>query len=279
MIEIINVGTTPNDHSGDSLRDAFIKVNANFQELVIISGDVESINVILEDLQDQIDGKAPLVHTHTISQIINLQAILDSKLDILTYIGDMTAVNASIQAINDALAEMIDILNTKIEDAPFSGITYGRNDGQWVPIPVETKLNGVASVVWTGVGFIFDVVYPSYYIQGVLYSGGTNQVTLDPSDPTDPRFDLFIINASGATAVTGVPSADPVLPSVDENLNIIISNILIDAGSTEPTNIYDTPVYKENVEWSGTTNIASCNFNSTVLPFQGAKCIDVVAFQ
>ena len=31
--QIINIGTTPNDRSGDSLRIAFAKINANFNEL------------------------------------------------------------------------------------------------------------------------------------------------------------------------------------------------------------------------------------------------------
>ncbi len=31
--QVINVGTTANDRSGDSLRSAFTKVNANFTEL------------------------------------------------------------------------------------------------------------------------------------------------------------------------------------------------------------------------------------------------------
>lgn len=31
--EIISVGSTPNDNTGDTLRDAFIKTNSNFTEL------------------------------------------------------------------------------------------------------------------------------------------------------------------------------------------------------------------------------------------------------
>lgn len=30
---IVNVGTSPNDNTGDKLRDAFIKINTNFEEL------------------------------------------------------------------------------------------------------------------------------------------------------------------------------------------------------------------------------------------------------
>jgi hypothetical protein len=159
--------------------------------------------------------------------------------------------------------------------------TYTNNTGGTFTVSqnvlLETKLNGQASVVWTGVGFIFDVVYPSYYIQGVLYSGGTQQVTLATADPTNPRLDLFTLNASGVVVLTGIPSMDPILPTTDENLNIILTNILVDAGATTP-NIVDRNIYKENIEWTGTTNIASLNFNATALPFQGAKHIECNTF-
>lgn len=36
--QIINIGTTANDRSGDSLRTAFAKINANFNELYISGG-------------------------------------------------------------------------------------------------------------------------------------------------------------------------------------------------------------------------------------------------
>jgi hypothetical protein len=36
--EIINIGTTPNDGTGDPVRDAFEKVNSNFDELYGMTG-------------------------------------------------------------------------------------------------------------------------------------------------------------------------------------------------------------------------------------------------
>ena len=35
--EIINVGTTPNDGTGDTLRDAMVKVNSNFSSVYMDS--------------------------------------------------------------------------------------------------------------------------------------------------------------------------------------------------------------------------------------------------
>jgi hypothetical protein len=48
--QVINVGSTPNDKKGDSLRAAFQKVNSNFEELYSFTG--ESINELKEISQD-----------------------------------------------------------------------------------------------------------------------------------------------------------------------------------------------------------------------------------
>lgn len=46
--QTINVGRTPNDKSGDSLRVAFQKVNANFTELYNLTG-VTSLTELAQD--------------------------------------------------------------------------------------------------------------------------------------------------------------------------------------------------------------------------------------
>lgn len=50
--QIINVGTTANDKSGDSLRSAFIKINANFTELYSSSETTISLDVLKETVAE-----------------------------------------------------------------------------------------------------------------------------------------------------------------------------------------------------------------------------------
>ena len=50
--QIINVGTSPNDRSGDSLRSAFQKINANFTELYNLTG-VTSLTELAQDYAAQ----------------------------------------------------------------------------------------------------------------------------------------------------------------------------------------------------------------------------------
>ena len=130
-----NINNTPADSGlGDSLKLAFDKVNAMTLELYAtdstFADEIDLINVTIAKVNDG----SLLNHTHTIAQIQGLQSTLNSKISASTYIGDMMAINASIQAINDALNDIVVILNSKVEEAPFSGITYGRKDGEWVPL-------------------------------------------------------------------------------------------------------------------------------------------------
>jgi hypothetical protein len=143
---------------------------------------------------------------------------------------------------------------------------------------LNTNFTGVAYAIWTGTGLIYDVVYPDYYIEGILYPGATEQITLDVADPTDPRQDIIAVDATGAIKITGIPSPDPAAPSVDSLTEIYITTVLITAGATTPTGVSNESIYKENTEWTTSTDIASLDFNSTSLPFEGTKNIETGAF-
>ena len=64
--QTINIGESPNDHTGDVARTAFQKVNANFTE-------------VYEAIDELEEGKSDAGHTHAISDVTGLQAALDAK--------------------------------------------------------------------------------------------------------------------------------------------------------------------------------------------------------
>ena len=230
-MQTINVGTNPNDHTGDTLRDAFIKVKNNFDELVAIdssfSGDIQTLNTI-------ISNGSTLNHTHTISQIIGLQTVLSGKVSTSTFNTQILAINSSIQAINSTLSEIIDILNTKIGDAPFSGITYGRRDGQWVEITGSgvdtfttggTYSNGTA-IFTNNTGGTFSVSGFTTPFTGGTVTGQTNftnGLTANTISATTyynlPPINLD--NLSDVTILSGITSGDTLMynGSVWENIN------------------------------------------------------------
>lgn len=143
---------------------------------------------------------------------------------------------------------------------------------------LHTNLTGQAYVVWSGVGLIFDVIYPNYYIQGVLYPGAVVQRTLTDADPSDPRQDVIILDTTGPVVKTGVASPDPPAYIVDSETEIYLTTILVAAGATTPSGFSEKVVYKENIEFTTFTNSGAINFNATASPFQGTTHIDCTGF-
>ncbi len=139
MRQIID-NNPPDSKSGDTLYISFTKINEMTLELynqdASFSGDLITINSILDTIND---GTSVLNHQHTISQIIGLQTSLNSKVSTTTFNNEIASINASIVQINSTIQDILNELQNKIDDAPFSGITYGRNDGEWVEISGGTS--------------------------------------------------------------------------------------------------------------------------------------------
>ncbi len=163
---------------------------------------------------------------------------------------------------------------------PYNPIAVGDNDPRLLPSVIGNVsfFTGQAFAVWTGSGLIFDVVWPIYYLNGVQYPAGTDQITLDPADPTNPRFDAIIVDATGANKITGTPAADPLLPTADPLTELVITYISVLANATTPSGITEEMVYNENTEWTTSTNNGTVNFGATTNPFSGIVHIDSGAF-
>ena len=194
MRQIIN-NTPANSGLGDTLFESMNKINAMTLELYAadssFTDEIDSINLTLATIND---GTSVLNHRHTIAQIQGLQSALNLKVSTSIYISDMLAINASIQAINDTLSDIIVILNTKIEEAPFSGITYGRNNGAWVeisgatgdfvPYTGATKNVDLNTYSINADGGFSSNWSPGFFNGGTLY-GGTNSRQFNFFDLSD----------------------------------------------------------------------------------------------
>lgn len=146
-MEIINVGTTPNDNTGDTLRNAFIKVNENFDELQNLLGDkvdltiyTNQVNSILNDLDD----KSDIGHTHTINQITGLQNSLNNLTPLITFNSQISSINSNIAEINLILDQAGTIL-----EAPINGKIYGRKNAGWTEITAEAQVQSDWNVTGT----------------------------------------------------------------------------------------------------------------------------------
>lgn len=95
--QTINVGKTPNDRSGDSLRVAFQKVNANFTELYNLTG-VTSLTELAQDYAAQmlVNGSHEGVSVEYDDANNKLNIIVEQDLDggaASTVFDDNTTIN------------------------------------------------------------------------------------------------------------------------------------------------------------------------------------------
>lgn len=145
--EIIN---TPQDSGlGDTLFVAFNKVNDMTLELY--NQDTSFINELqtIQSILLTLNNGSTLNHQHLISNIIGLQTALNSKVSTTTFNSQITVINSTIQQINITIQSILSVLNsingdinninitlqTKVDEAPIDGETYGRKDGDWITIP------------------------------------------------------------------------------------------------------------------------------------------------
>lgn len=192
----INVGTVPNDGTGDALRDAMIDVNSNFEVVKVTfqsqvttnqlnlaladyvltatySAQIASMTASILSLNNSLAGKAPLAHTHTISQVTGLQTQLDAKVSSTTF-------NNSISSINGTISELS---NSKINDAPDNDKIYARANNDWEIIP---RIKGGIYEL-TG-----DEVTTVFYIEhGMEYSPFSHVVTFN----VNPESNILVSEA------------------------------------------------------------------------------------
>jgi hypothetical protein len=126
-------------------------------------------------------------------------------------------------------------------------------------------------------GLNLTVSAASYVIQGAPYSSPQTNLTAATADPTNPRIDVVVVNASGAAVlITGTPAATPIKPDVDPATQLELTFFIIAAGATAlGATVVD--VYHENAEWTASQSGGTFNLASTVNPRAGTLCVEGTA--
>lgn len=105
--QTIGVGSAPNDNQGDFIRDAFIKVNANFDELYSDdAGDVDSVNgqtgTVVLDTDDISEGSTNEYYTEAKVSANTSVAANTAKVTNATHTGDVTG-STTLTIANDVV--------------------------------------------------------------------------------------------------------------------------------------------------------------------------------
>jgi plastocyanin len=144
-------------------------------------------------------------------------------------------------------------------------------DGAYATTQTQVQ-NGLISgglVVWQQ-NLTYIVTPATYAIGGIVYNSPQTTITLDNADPTDARFDAFVVTTSStATNITGTPSTDPQNPSYDPTTQLPLTFVHVTANMTEPAFCRDSIYYVSNGEtWTGVvSNTGRINTTSTNNPY------------
>jgi hypothetical protein len=119
--QIIGVGSAPNDNQGDFIRDAFIKVNANFDELYSDdAGDVDSVNgqtgTVVLDSDDIAEGSTNEYYTEAKVSANTSVAANTAKVSNATHTGDVSG-STTLTIANDVVDhDNLDGRYTEVQD-------------------------------------------------------------------------------------------------------------------------------------------------------------------
>jgi hypothetical protein len=252
-------------YQGDSLVYTGIQENEN----------LESILVKLDTLLQESSGDfVPLARTITINgETFDLSQ--DREWTITA--GEWGQISGDIEDQTDLIA----IIPTLAPIQSITGTAVDNTDPANPIINFPGNPNGFigqAFAIWTGTGLIFDVIWPNYWLDGIQYSGGSDQITLDPADINDNRFDAIIVDINGANYITGIASANPELPTIDPLTQILITYVSVPQNSTIPGDVTELMVYNENTESTTSSNNGTVDFEATGHPVLGTLNIDCGAF-
>lgn len=121
--QIINVGTSANDGTGDTLRASQVKANANFTELynqglqeitdvnnettndIICTGNIETLNLRLVDGYVDFDGDTAFIRLNDIGKEFGLKTNGDNKeFTFPDFTGTIGVINTADNFANDTAA-------------------------------------------------------------------------------------------------------------------------------------------------------------------------------
>lgn len=171
-IQPINNGQAPNDGTGQTLRDAFSRVNENYLEI-----------------QALLNGKSDVGHTHPISDIIGLQSLLTAIQ------GDITSINETISsypAFEAQLEDLLAQLNTINESITALNEQVAQQNDNIISI------NAVLDEI---LDLIAEIIADAQSLQNVLNIGSVATIDkpfeVHTSNNTNAR-GSFVLNSEGA---------------------------------------------------------------------------------
>jgi hypothetical protein len=231
----------------------------------------------------EINGSAPgasdaHLRAHQIDSVDDHPAVAEDKRDKWLHTN---AETGAIELVD--LPDLGNNLDIFAADDPYFPILQHlyKKEGE-ADAELVTVMQKPQSLVWGGIvtwveEMNFSVSRAIYYIIGDAYSAPDSILTISAADELLNRIDLVVANNDNTfSIVTGEPGTNPVKPGINPLTQIEITQINVPAGTTNFGGIVEQVIiYNENIEWVGTGNGVTVNFNSATNPYHGLKCADV----
>lgn len=139
-------------------------------------------------------------------------------------------------------------------------------------------------VQYAGTGLDFNISPTGAFFGApvlVEYAGAGRTLTpLNSGTPNNKRIDVIAFTPDGFLVIEGTPSLEPQKPSLNPLTQYELTFVLIEEGQSTPSEINGITVYKENAEWTVTSQgTITVNPASTAQAFEGALSVEVSAVQ
>jgi hypothetical protein len=280
--QIVNIGSTGNDGTGDAIRDAFGKINENFAELYAAQGLEAGIR--FESLANVIKPFQPnsllLVQKNSDGSISVNNRVLTSSDSYLSInyntagIIDLTAKNISVQRDpNPQLANDLDAASHRLTNLSNPTQDQDAATQKWV---YDNFLNRAATYVSGGATLVgASQMTKNFRIAPTPNNGNANLVgnlrynTIKDADGvTNKLVDLAVQGTDGAHAtrkdyvdskisLSGTNTIDPATGQINAGAGVMTGPLILSADPQkgDPDKLAATKAYVDSKSFSSTTNL------------------------
>ena len=214
------------------------------------------------------------------SDLATKNSIYDALVSVSGIVTDLTYSPYSDKGIMNSSTGAGDTI--PVVDTTYAGLITPldkeRLDGV-VSLTLTDGLKEGGNVTWTG-GLNFAITPAVYYISLTRYESTHETATLDAADTLN-RIDVLALDTLKQVVILkGTPSANPQKPTIDPQAHIELTNVLLLAGDTIPSqttgdSITNVIVYDENLEWTTSATGVVVDFAYPTSPYKGDSCVSV----
>lgn len=249
--QIINIGNQSNDGTGDSIRDAFNKVNNNFNDLYNVAGLGQGLSFLSlrETISSNFDNGFTATSVLGIStsgfKIVQQALVAGTGMNITIVDGQIKITNTSSRLVNDTTPALGGYLSGQ---GVYRGVQFSDPEHDQDTVTRKWVYNNFLNREGQT---IYDYPAPPAYPGSPVISTGSNGSVLlnniysgTPANPNTATYYLHLVNkeyADRKVSLDGAYSIDPATGSVNPDMGTM----------TGPLVLFRDPVTEDDVTYQG----------------------------